>query len=184
MVIQLEIVTLGDQTEWVEKGLERLRYEYDLKPEDNCIDIGSYRMEWATEILKRYGCKVECFEAIDNRAAWTHDGFITMGGQYLYTSLFDKTGVRDFKCVDIAPYLEKEIALLKMNIEGGEYDLLPYIIQKGLHKNIKNIQVQFHKIDGLLYEVRESGICKQLSKTHELTWKYPYVWENWRRKDA
>jgi hypothetical protein len=171
--------TIGDQTEWVEKGLERLRYEYDLKESDYCLDIGSYHQEWAIEIIKRYGCRVECFDALDNRAAWTHDGVLLMGGAYYYTSLYDETGVQEFKCVDIAPFLNKEIAVMKMNIEGGEYDLLDYIIRKGLHKNIKNIQVQFHKVDGMDYEFNYNQIKESLSLTHELTYCYPYVWENW-----
>jgi len=174
------MVTLGDQTEWQEKGLEHLRYEYDLKPEDYCLDIGSYRMEWATEIIKRYGCRVECFDALDNRAAWTHDGVLRMGGAYYYTSMFDKKGEQDFKCVDIAPYI-KNVALLKLNIEGGEYQLLDYIIFKDLHKQIKNIQVQFHKVEDFDYEKRYKEIAEELSKTHRLTWRYPFVWENWER---
>jgi len=71
---------------------------------------------------------------------------------------------------------------MKINIEGGEYDLLSYIIGKGLHKSIKNIQVQFHKVDGLLWEVRSTSIQRQLMKTHELTWQTPFVWENWSLK--
>jgi hypothetical protein len=177
------MVTLGDQTEWAEKGLERLRFEYDLKPDDYCIDIGSYRREWADEIIKRYGCKVECFEALDDRAAWTYDGELEIGGVFLYSSIFTNEGKRKVKCEDIAKYLNREVAVMKINIEGGEYDLLSYIIDKGLHKNIKNIQVQFHKVDGLLWEVRSTSIQRQLMKTHELTYQYPFVWENWKRNE-
>jgi hypothetical protein len=175
------MISIGDQTEWVEKGLERLRYEYDLKPSDYCIDIGSYRMEWATEIIKRYGCKVECFDALDNRAAWTHDGVLMMGGAYYYTSMFDDKGMQEFKCVDIAPYLQKEIAVMKINIEGGEYRLLNYIIDKGDIMNIKNIQVQFHLSDQFNTDIEYMEINRKLHETHELTWRYPFVWENWER---
>src|SRR5678809_1118970 len=96
------MVRIGDQTEWVEKGLEHLRYEYDLKPDDYCIDIGSYRREWADEIVKRYGCKVECFEALDDRAAWLYDGEMEIGGVFLYSSIFTKEERRKVKCEDIA----------------------------------------------------------------------------------
>lgn len=176
------MVEIGDQTEWVEKGLERLRYEYDLNPEDYCLDIGSYQMEWANEIKRRYGCEVECFEALDNRAAWVEDGVLLMGGLFYYTSAYDvESPQREFKCVDIAPFLQREVAVMKMNIEGAEYDLLDYIIRKGLHKNIKNIQVQFHKVDEMEYELFYNQIKDKLSLTHELTYCYPYVWENWQR---
>lgn len=178
------MVTLGPAlAEWQEKDMEHLRYEYPLNPEDIVLDIGSYRREFANEIIKRYGCHVECFDALDNRAAWMHDGTIKMGGQYYYTSMFDtETPQHEFKCVDIAPFLQKEVALLKMNIEGGEWSLVPYIVSKRLHRNIKNLQVQFHIFDGSNFASAWGEIAHQLSLTHELTWRVPFVWENWRRK--
>ncbi len=177
------MVELGDQTEWVEKGLERLRYEYDLKPSDYVIDIGSYRREWSDEIKKKFGCEVECFEALDDRAAWTYDGELEIGGVFLYSSIFTKEGNRKVKCEDIAKYLNREVALMKINIEGGEYELLSYILNKFYHKNIKNLQVQFHKVEGFQYERFYKSIERELSKTHELTWQTPFVWENWKRND-
>ncbi len=38
----------------------------------------------------------------------------------------------------------KHIDLMKINIEGGEYDLLEHLLDSGFVKNIENIQVQFH----------------------------------------
>jgi len=171
------MVSIGDQKEWIEKGLEKLRYEYDLKPGDYCIDIGSYRGEWANEIKKRYGCEVECFEALDDRAAWLYDGEMEIGGVFLYSSIFTKEERRKVKCEDIARYLNREVAVMKINIEGGEYSLLDYILKQGLISNIKNIQVQFHIVPG--YELLYVDIESELSKTHKLTWQTPFVWENW-----
>lgn len=177
------MVKLGDQTQWHEKGLEYLRYQYDLKPEDFVLDIGSYRREFADRIKKEYGSAVYCFEALDDSAAWKYDGVLKMGGQFYYTSAFDPNNQREFKCVDIAPFIEMaDIALCKINIEGMEYELLEYIIEKNLLRNIKNLQVQFHLIDGEDCESRYAALAEQLKKTHSLTWRYDFVWENWRRK--
>jgi hypothetical protein len=132
-------------------------------------------------MVKRYGVAVECFEATDNRAAWVKDMRLKFGGQYYYTSMVEP-GNTWYNAVDIAPYLQKETAVLKINIEGAEYVLLQYIISKGLHKNIRNLQVQFHLIEGQNCEELYSLIASALSETHELTWRYPFVWENWRRK--
>lgn len=171
---------------WQDSEAESMRYNYSgISNDDLVIDIGSYQKEWGNEMIKRYGCKVESFEALDNRAAWTYDGEIAMGGQFYYTSMFDKGQlgeVKKYKCVDIAPYLQSEIAVLKMNIEGAEYELLAYIIEKGLHKNIRNLQVQFHQIDGFGWQQGYDYIHDELLKTHELTWRYPFCWENWQRK--
>jgi hypothetical protein len=168
---------------WQENNLEGLRYEYDLKPTDHVLDIGSYRREFAEEIIKRYGCTVECFDALDNKAAWLFDGQLSFGGQYYYSSAFHKG--RDqtiYRCVDIAPYIDKEIALCKINIEGSEYELLNYIIDKGLVKHINNIQVQFHYIEGQDCEKMYEELATKLSKTHSITWRTAFVWENWKRK--
>lgn len=180
------MVTLGPALkEWQEKDMEHLRYEYDLKPDDIVLDIGSYRREFADEIKRRYGCYVECFDALDNRAAWLQEGQIAMGGQYYYTSLYDEQSPKSvYKCVDIKPFIQHEIGLCKVNIEGMEYMLLEYMIGNGLGKNVKNLQVQFHLIEGQPSEYEYEKIAALLSLTHELTWRIPFVWENWRRKDG
>lgn len=167
---------------WQKDDAEWKRYDYDVQSYEYCLDIGAYKREWADGMICKYGCAVECFDALDNRAAWTHDGVLLMGGQYYYTSAFEPQGPQQtFKCVDIAPYLQREVAVCKINIEGSEYDLLEYIIRKGLHKNIRNLQVQFHIVDGLDWEERYKAIAEALSLTHKLTWRYPFVWENWER---
>lgn len=173
----MDKITLGDQSNWNED----LRYQYDLKPTDYVLDIGSYRMEFADKIRSLFRCKVECFDALDNRAAWIYDGKLAVGGNYLYTSMYSEVLNKECDCVDIANYLQREVALCKINIEGGEYELLQYIISKDLMKNIKNLQVQFHYIDGKdcvkMYEV----IKDFLSLTHRIKWRFPFVWENWER---
>ena len=41
-------------------------------------------------------------------------------------------------------YIKGKIDLLKINIEGGEYEVLENLIENDLIKNIDNIQIQFH----------------------------------------
>tara|TARA_R110000744_G_scaffold173089_1_gene291871 strand:- start:108 stop:758 length:651 start_codon:yes stop_codon:yes gene_type:complete len=73
------------------------------------------------------------------------------------------------------------IDLMKLNIEGAEFDLLDRLIAKQLHKKVTDIQIQFHKID-YKSEERRDKIRKKLSKTHDCTWNYPFIWENWKLK--
>lgn len=169
------------QKEWYDKKMEPLRYNYALLPSDKVIDIGSYRREFADEIIRRFGCHVECFEALDNRAAWMFDGELEFGGVYLYTSIYEAPTVK-YKCVDIAPFLETEIALCKINIEGGEYKMLTYIYSRNCIRNIKNIQVQFHRIEDHDTDEAYHLIRSKLSETHDLEWRVPFVWESWKRK--
>lgn len=168
--------------EWQDNRLEYLRYSYDLKPSDKVIDIGSYRREWADAIKAKFGCEVECFDALDQKAAWIHNGHIAMGGAFYYTSMFAQEKPTQYACVDIAPYLQTEIALVKINIEGAEYPLLDYIIEKGLMGNIRHLQVQFHLIEGANCEREYELLAKRLSVTHDLVWRYPFCWESWKLK--
>ena len=189
-------VTLNEESQsvWQEQNLEHLRYEYDLQPNDIVIDIGAYRGEWAQEIRARYGCVpvvIEPTDSIDGydgeiikKAAWAHGyGALAMGGAFYYTSAYEKA-TTGYPCFDINDLLAKhdDIALVKINIEGAEYVLLDHIITHGYHARIRNLQVQFHVIEQEPYAAWYSGIVGRLKLTHDITFKYPFCWENWRRK--
>jgi FkbM family methyltransferase len=191
----MDKITLNPESlaTWQEQGLERLRYEYDLKPDNTVIDIGAYKGEWASEINNRYRCNVIAIEPTEyirdykgkliNKAASTHNGKVSFGGRAYYTSAFEQ-GDHEYECFDINPLLESfaVIDLIKINIEGLEYDILSHIISAGLHTRIKNIQVQFHQIEGVPYKKWYREISDKLCETHSLTWQYPYCWENWTLK--
>ena len=72
----------------------------------------------------------------------------------------------------------ERIDLLKVNIEGGEYELLPFLIRSGWIKKIVDLQVQFHTIGAEYVSAREA-IRSALSKTHVESWCYWFVWESW-----
>jgi FkbM family methyltransferase len=192
----MSIITLNDASlkQWQDERLEHLRFRYDLTAEDTVIDLGAYLGEWASEIYARYRCKLVCveptghcnhvqFAKVISKAAGTHNGKMSFGGAYYYTSSFEP-GTVDYECFDINELLQlhEEIALLKINIEGGEYDLLQHIIDNKFHQRIKNIQVQFHQIDGRPYERWYKEIETKLLLTHSVEWRYPFCWESWGRK--
>lgn len=179
---------------WQAENLEHIRYEYDLKQDSIVIDLGAYRGEWANEIHARYGCQVVVVEPTEyindfkhgpiiNKAAGTHNGKMSFGGRAYYSSIFEP-GDHEYLCFDVNALLEQyeTIDLLKLNIEGAEYDVLSHIIGAGLHTRIKNVQVQFHQIAGVPFERWYKEIADKLSKTHSLPWRYPYCWENWQLK--
>lgn len=189
-------VTLNEESQaiWQAQNLEHLRYEYDLKPDNVVIDLGAYRGEWANEIRARYGCCVIAVEPTDSiddypceyikKAAWLFDGKLRFGGAFYYTSAFEDQ-THEYECFDVNSLLARfdEIALLKMNVEGAEYDLLTHMWKHGSLARIKNLQVQFHLVDGEESEARYGGVSALLSETHSLTWQYPHCWENWRRDE-
>ena len=59
--------------------------------------------------------------------------------------------------------------------------MLEHLIESGWILKIRDLQVQFHDFvpDA---EKRMTAIQDQMRKTHELTYQFPFIWENWRRK--
>ena len=88
---------------------------------------------------------------------------------------------QEIQIIDVKSWIEAQnitdIDLMKINIEGGEYELLERLIETGLIRNIRNIQVQFHKIRRVSSS-RMEQIQKHLRKTHYPTYQYKFVWKN------
>ena len=73
----------------------------------------------------------------------------------------------------------RKIDLIKINIEGGEYDLLEQLIDSEMIKMFTNIQVQFHDFIVENAKERMKKIQDKLSETHFITYQFEFVWENW-----
>ena len=56
--------------------------------------------------------------------------------------------------MDIVEFVDSEkiteIDLLKINIEGGEYDVIPRLLDTKMINKIKYIQIQFHMLEKIL----------------------------------
>jgi hypothetical protein len=76
----------------------------------------------------------------------------------------------------------EKVDLIKINIEGGEYDVLESLIETNNIQLFENIQVQFHDFIMPNAKERMNAIQEKLSKTHELTYQFEFVWENWKLK--
>ncbi|HXY18116.1 MAG TPA: FkbM family methyltransferase [Candidatus Nitrosopolaris sp.] len=184
-------------------GDKNLRIDYPLNKSSLVYDVGGYLGEWAQPIYKRYGCRIEVFEPVASFANKIEKKFKNSRKVKVYnfglgasdrktkinlegasSSTLKSTSVKETIQIVAADKIIKvtdRIDLMKINIEGGEYELLEHLIETGLIKNVADIQVQFHIF------VREAPQKRQrlqsrLSKTHHLTYNYPWIWENWRRK--
>lgn len=187
---------------------EAMRYDYPLTADSLVIDAGGYEGNWAAEIHKRYGCKIHVFEPVrrffdallwkfnETPAIAVHHsglggGDCGAGKQVEFHVQNDSSGVfagsPDVEMVKLfgASYvvhgMDRPVDLLKLNIEGMEYDVLENLLDRDRIKLVRNIQVQFHRI-GPDFEKRCVAIRERLSATHELTFFAPWCWENWRLK--
>lgn len=187
------------------QGDKTLRLDYRLDENSLVLDLGGYEGQWASDIFSMYRCRIHVFEPVPafaenikrrfalNPRITVHNFGLgcenrdeTISLQADASSIFKNCGDSlQIKIVTADEYLRNNdlvfIDLIKINIEGGEYELLENLIQSGYIKNIRDIQVQFHECvqDS---EKRMYLIQKQLKKTHYLTYRYPLIWENWSRK--
>lgn len=187
------------------KGDETLRLDYDLNSDSLVFDVGGYKGEFATEILCKYDSNIYVFEPIKDFFGIIKNKFLKnkkvkpfnfgLSGENssLQISLSDNSSsiylngerTEKIELKSIVEFLKahniKEVDLIKINIEGGEYELLESLIANDFINTFKNIQVQFHDflIEGAKERMNE--IQKNLAKTHKLTYQYEFVWENWER---
>lgn len=187
------------------KGDQALRLNYSLSDKSIIFDLGGYEGQWASDIFSKYLSLIYVFEPVPSYAKNIKERFMKNNkirvnnfglsdankviNLYLAedgTSEFIKSGqIIKGKLRDFMAFVKKEriksIDLMKINIEGGEYDLLEYIISSRFVSNIKNIQIQFHNCVPNAKN-RMKNIQLKLAKTHKPTYQYEFLWENWQLK--
>ena len=190
-----------------DKGDETLRLDYPLNENSIVFDIGGYKGEFARDIYCKYNSGIYVSEPVTEFYNEIVSRFISNSkikpfnfglgnsnynakisleenGSSLYKTAADnyvEIEIRSFNNF-IAEHNISQIDLAKLNIEGAEYDLLESIIDADNIKKINNLQVQFH--DFIIENAKErmNAIYKKLSLTHELTYHYEFVWDNWKLK--
>ena len=203
--LQTELLFAHQVARWFrDEGDATHRLHYPELGKDSLVfDLGGYKGQFASDIFSKYCCAVYVFEPFESFAAGIQERFrlneriavfpFGLGGRdetrriYFHddgtsvfrpSSAYEEITIRRFSTF----VRERDIAridLLKINIEGSEYDLLDDIIQSGLQHRIRNIQVQFHR-DIERAQDRMTAIQLSLLETHDLTYAYPFVWENYR----
>ena len=180
------------------------RITYPLNENSLVVDVGGLTGDWASRIYNRYSCYIDIYEPHPILSQKAQENFLcnkkvdvfayglgnkndtmTLYGDFYNASLFKndtggmhKVAVRKSSGVFNSKYFDKVIDLLKINVEGAEYLILPDLIAGFDMTRIKNIQVQFHK-NVPDHEVKRNIIRTCLSKTHKMIWNYDYIFESW-----
>lgn len=85
------------------------------------------------------------------------------------------------KMIDICQFVSdnniEKIDLMTINIEGGEYDLLPRVLETGLINKIETLQIQFHMFDQSEFVKKRKEIVEQILATHRVKYSFPFTWE-------
>lgn len=190
---------------WLDSNGELLRYEFPLSDESIVFDLGGYRGDWAAEMFSRYKCQIYIFEPVpkyyeeilkrfehipkikvfnfglgskleripigidgDASSLFLENAEFTVQARVVPThDFFNENGI-------------EKIDLMKINIEGSEYDLLSGMIDHDLAKRVEYFQIQFHEIDEVS-DRNAKEIRGHLIRDHEPIFVYDFVWETWRR---
>lgn len=192
---------------WADGGDARFRFDYDLGPESFVLDLGGYEGQWASDIYGRYRCRIAVFEPVADyaeqiRRRFRHNDDVQVHGfglgastrtETIYirgagSSTFGKKAdAEQVHFVDVADwYAENRIDnvdLMKINIEGGEFELLERMLDRNLVRLVRDLQIQFHNISFDATE-RMERIKSRLGETHAPGYQYKFVWENWTRKNG
>ncbi len=188
------------------QGDTTIRMDYDLNSNSIVFDLGGYKGEYSADIFCKYNPYIYIFEPVESFFKIINNKFsnnikvksynfgLASTNQQMQIFLSDNSSSMHIKSdqtevielKSIVEFLQKEeitqVDLIKINIEGGEYDVLEALIDNNLISIFKNIQVQFHDFIIENAKQRMESIQRKLSETHEITYQYEFVWENWKIK--
>lgn len=189
---------------YADGGDARFRFDYELSPDSLVLDLGGYEGQWASDLYARQRCRIEVFEPVAKFAAAISERFrrnrdirvhaLALGGSTRTETLSvhgasssaykSKSATEEVRFVDVAQWFEEQrvhdVRLMKINIEGGEYELLERMLERGLAARVADLQIQFHNFSPDAAD-RMAAIQRGLAATHRPTYQYRFVWENWRR---
>ena len=193
---------------WRSGGNDLLYLNLPVTTGSLVIDAGAYKGEWSSKMIARYGCQAILFEPVPEFFQLLQSYFrgntlvrvfnAAIGGkdgQALFSLLDNSTSsykssneleVFTSDVVDIIRIVkehahDKQISCMKLNIEGGEYEVLERLIESNLLEVFDSLLIQFHRWpEG--YEVRYSNIVNKLQDTHLIKWGYDFMWELWVKK--
>jgi len=199
------------QPEWdryfKENPRELIRVDYPLNENSLVIDLGAHTGEhFASKMYSRYSCNIECYEPhpvtcaalretfkynpkirIHEYALSNKNDFLDLEGSDLASS-FTATSTGESHVVLVKRASEEfanipHINLLKMNIEGAEFEILPDLIENYGMEKIDHVQVQFHTFVPD-FKKRKRQIITALEQTHDKMWGYENVYESWSLKSV
>ena len=187
-------------------GGEKLLYDLPVLSGELVIDAGGYKGQWTVGMISRYGCSSQVFEPVPEFYEYClenfkHNKFVqvhkcALGSSDRKTSFnFLDNGTSEYKdsneskCIEVEVIdvarlfteLGETVACMKLNIEGGEYDVLERMIETNNVAKCNSLLIQFHR-QPHDYAERYNTIVSELRKTHVQSWCYEMIWEKWVRK--
>jgi len=107
-------------------------YGFDPAWEPSMVDANAYK----TNIV------------VSTEVAWTRRGLV----HFMQDGLNGQVGDHDFwpllRCIDLARFIKRfptmDEVILKMDCEGGEYELLEHLMEKGVDERLSLAWIEWH----------------------------------------
>lgn len=192
-----------------EDGGENLYFKgISLNNESIVFDVGGFYGDFTEQVLSICTCDVYIFEPVkkfheaiekrylNNKKIYLFNAGLSNKDSYTQISLEgssssvfknSQSNHENIKLISAVDFIRnnniRRIDFIKINIEGGEYDLLETLCEdKEIVNSVKTILIQFHDFvpDA---ENRRKSIQQKLSLTHKQEWDYPFIWERWTKKE-
>lgn len=192
--LQLWLATLGDET---------LALDWPIDEHAVVWEIGGFEGRWAAQMVEKYNPLMYIFEpqmwayaklirqfegnpkvSVHPVGLWTYDTILR-----LWEHDTDGASVvkRDGRASELCSFTDifhphpTEVDVCLMNIEGGEFVLLPYLLGLEQMRRFRFFWCQFHP--GVVAHGQEKAdlIYKGLAKTHRVMWDYYPVAVAWER---
>lgn len=186
---------------------DRKAIDWPLTTESVVIEVGGYIGRWALQIMERYHPHLYVFEpqvwaaetcravleggaTVLTHGLGAEDATLPMGAWETDGCSFVKPGLGIPGTFGVMKEVGKalkelgisQIDLMMINIEGGEYTLIPHMLDKGILP--QRLMVQFHTfVDG--YGTQLASIHERLEGLgYTVPWTYGVMLTAWERKEG
>jgi FkbM family methyltransferase len=191
---------------WYEVDGENTRYTNwdDLGDGAVVFDVGAYEGEWSRRMAAKYtGYEIHAFEPAPRAFGVAQKRLAEYSNVNLYNLALGTTTKKarlydaqrdgatllqiggpavDVQIMDFREFIGQEsiqkIHLMSLNVEGWEFELLPYLISSNLIGQIERMMIQWHSANANSRE-QQFTIQDVLARTHRMSWNHG-AWEAWR----
>lgn len=186
-------------------------YRADLDADSVIVDVGAYKGHVAQEIFDLYGGHIHAFEPAMNfhdemvenfagndrlhaypfglgkRDATLHLSIDGMASTFETAATYrDDQPTTTVEIRDVAAAFDEigldHVDFMKINIEGGEFDLIERLHETGWLERTRYLLIQFHEWYDKA-ELRRWRARRQLKAHHREMWCCPWIYELWCHED-
>lgn len=187
-------------------GMDSLLNRININEKSVVLDVGAFNGEFAEIILSKFGSNLILLEPlinefnvlkkkfflnkkvkVINKALSNNNGkaylLIDKNNSFITNKNSNKS--YEINCLDVKNLFDEElkIDLIKLNVEGSEYDIIERLIDLKYLTKCKNYLIQFHHKNNNKFEKRKINIENNFKNDlFEKIASYEYIWELWNLK--